>query len=71
MHKWYATWGGFTADACLSDGYFANGTGASGSGLSVAGGLIMERDWSRGTIDHAIAIGVPETRASVVAVKAG
>jgi hypothetical protein len=39
--------------------------GASASSLSIAGGLITLEDLERGTIDHAMAMALPEVRAGV------
>jgi hypothetical protein len=41
--------------------------GASGCSLSIAGGLITLEDLQRGQIDHALALGIPHTRAVVYA----
>jgi hypothetical protein len=41
--------------------------GASGCSLSIAGGLITLEDLQRGQINHALALGIPHTRAGVYA----
>jgi hypothetical protein len=45
--------------------------GASGSSLSIAGGLITLEDLERGEINHALAIAIPEVREGAYALPAG
>lgn len=45
--------------------------GASGSSLSIAGGLITLEDLEKGQINHALAMAVPNVRAGVYASPAG
>ncbi|MCB0872354.1 MAG: hypothetical protein KDC36_03135 [Thermoleophilia bacterium] len=44
------------------DGSIPSPWGASASGIAIAAGLITAADVSRGSIDHALAIGIPEIR---------
>ena len=37
-------------------------TGATASGLALAGGVVTLRDWESGHIDHALALAIPEPR---------
>jgi len=47
------------------DGAIPAPYGAAASGIALAAGLITARDLARGSIDHALALGVPEIRAGV------
>jgi hypothetical protein len=72
---WRASWGGAMKKASYDSGAYGPkdwpgaraGWGASGSSLSIAGGLITLEDLERGEINHALALAVPEVRAGVYA----
>ncbi len=67
---WEAYWGGAMQNALTDPGNYgpeawsgaATDWGASGTSLSIAGGLITLEDLEKGQINHAIAIGLPNTR---------
>jgi hypothetical protein len=75
---WEAYWGGAIQDALTDSGSYgpeawsgaATNWGASASSLSIAGGLITLEDLEKGTINHALAIAVPDTRAKTYAAPA-
>lgn len=60
---WEACWGGRIDKVSSSAGHFANGTGASGSGLAMAGTMVTMADVRSGSIDHAVSLVVPTVRA--------
>jgi hypothetical protein len=70
---WEAYWGGAMQNAPADSGAYGpeawvgatTGWGASASSLSIAGGLITLEDLEKGTINHALAIAVPNTREGV------
>jgi hypothetical protein len=72
---WEAAWGGAIEHASSNSGAYGpeawpgaqTGWGASGSSLSIPGGLITFEDLERGEINHALAMAVPNTRAGVYA----
>jgi hypothetical protein len=72
---WEAYWGGAMQNALTDPGNYGpeawtgatTSWGASGTSLSIAGGLITLEDLAKGTINHALAIGVPNTREGVYA----
>jgi hypothetical protein len=72
---WEAAWGGAIEHASSDSGAYGpeawpgatTGWGASGSSLSMPGGLITLEDLERGEINHALAMAVPNTRAGVYA----
>jgi hypothetical protein len=72
---WRAAWGGAMDDASSASGAYGpedwsgagTGWGASGSSLSIAGGLITLEDLERGQINHALAMAIPNVRAGVYA----
>jgi hypothetical protein len=72
---WQASWGGAMRHASLQSGAYGRGSwpgakpwwGGSASSLSIAGGLITLEDLQAGTINHALAMSVPETRAGIYA----
>jgi len=76
---WEAYWGGAIQNALTDSGAYnaeawtgaTTSWGASASSLSVAGGLITLEDLEKGTINHALAMAVPNTRESVYASPAG
>jgi hypothetical protein len=62
---WHARWGGQMTSLSQSPGYYAgaqSGWGVTGSGLPLLGGLITLGDLSRGHIDHALAMSIPQAR---------
>src|SRR4051812_25240142 len=62
---WHAGWGAKIAGVSKVSGVNPHPFGATASGLALAGGLITLDDMRRGSIDHALALGVPRTRAGV------
>ncbi|WP_147455933.1 DUF4124 domain-containing protein [Nocardioides mangrovicus] len=52
--QWHACWGGRIDHASTSAGYFADGMGASATGLAVAAGSIGIRELQKGRITHAM-----------------
>jgi hypothetical protein len=75
---WEAFWGGAIQNVSDASGAYSpeawvgatTSWGASASSLSIAGGLITLEDLEKGTINHALAIAVPNTRAGVYAAPA-
>ena len=81
---WTANWGGAMQDAASDPGFYEPGAwsaevgwpdaerlwGASASSLSIAGGLISLEDLALGSINHALAMAIPDTRAGVYAAPA-
>jgi hypothetical protein len=67
--RWEAQWGGRMTGVSRSPGYFTaiDGIlpGATASSLPLVGGLITGADLARGSIDHALAFAVPNTRSSI------
>ncbi|MET0920496.1 MAG: DUF4124 domain-containing protein [Acidimicrobiia bacterium] len=63
---WQACWGGRLESASKSIGTFPFPYGAAASGLSQLAGLITLEELKSGHIDHAISIGVVNTRKGVV-----
>lgn len=80
--EWHAAFGGMVEAASQSPGYYRNlvdpgGTvqeqanwGAAATGLPLAAGLITVEDVERGSIDHALAIGLPNGKGSSI-IRAG
>jgi hypothetical protein len=72
---WQAEWGGALTNASSNSGVYGPGAwpgatrfwGASASSLSIAGGLITLEDLTRGDINHALAMAIPDPRAGVYA----
>lgn len=60
---WHAGWGGVMHGVSRSRGVYPWPFGASASGLPLIGGLITLDDMRRGSIDHALALGIPRVRA--------
>ena len=68
---WHASWGGAIQHVSQSAGYYTRASwpggqsywGATGTSLPVAGGVITVGELSRGRIDHALAMNIPEVRA--------
>jgi hypothetical protein len=75
---WHASWGGAIQNVSSSSGVYGpqawpgatTSWGASASGLSIAGGLITLEDLQAGTINHALALGIPDVRAGTYSVPA-
>jgi hypothetical protein len=75
---WQAAWGGAIKNVSSDSGVYGpeawpgatTGWGASGTSLSIAGGLITLEDLEKGQINHALAIAVPDTRSGVYAAPA-
>jgi hypothetical protein len=76
---WHAGYGGRISGVQKSPGYYRNRRapngevieestwGATATGLPLAGGLITQAQLRAGHIDHALALGVPQVEAGVVA----
>ncbi len=72
---WSASWGGAMRNVSSNLGVYSRQAwpgakpwwGSSASSLSIAGGLITFEDLERGTINHALAMAIPEPRAGVYA----
>jgi hypothetical protein len=68
--EWHASYGGLLLEASKTPGYYSDRASASGevleqsnwgsaaTGLPLAAGLITKQDIERGSIDHAVAIGL-------------
>ena len=61
---WHARYGGRMAGVSTSPGYFASRFGATATSLPLLGGLITINELRRGRIDHALALGIPNTTAN-------
>jgi hypothetical protein len=63
---WHARWGGRMEHVSQSPGYYTNPSnwGASATSLSFLGGLIRPDELASGHIDHALAIAIPQPRAT-------
>ncbi|MGD9697167.1 MAG: hypothetical protein AB7V42_16070 [Thermoleophilia bacterium] len=68
--SWTAHSAGKLTNVSASTGVLPKPSGATASGLALVGGMITIRDAAQGSIDHALSIGVPETRQRVVAAPA-
>jgi hypothetical protein len=76
--EWHAAYGGQMSDVSASPGYYRDRTGAAGegieqsnwgsaaSGLPLVGGLITKEDVERGSIDHAVSIGLDNSGADAI-----
>jgi hypothetical protein len=70
---WSASWGGAIEHASSNAGVYTSAAwpgatqwwGASATSLALAGGLITLEDLQRGEINHALALSIPNVRASV------
>ncbi|MFL5780890.1 MAG: hypothetical protein ACJ760_06230 [Thermoleophilaceae bacterium] len=63
---WHAKWGGRMRNVSRGPGLFTashEAWGESASGLPLPGGMITPRDLRSGSIDHALGLGIPRTRA--------
>ncbi len=58
--RWSACWGGRIDHVSRSPGYFANGFGASATGLATVGGMVSVAEGRSGVIDHALALAVTD-----------
>jgi hypothetical protein len=75
---WKAGWGGAIRNVSDASGAYGSSAwpgatslwGASASSLSIAGGLITFGDLARGSIDHALALSIPNVRARFYALPA-
>ena len=70
VDEWQAAWGGKIDDLATNPGYFPTTPqgykfGTAATGLALLAGLMTVAEQRRGVIDHAIHIGLPETRRSV------
>lgn len=67
LGTWHAGWGGRMTNVSASAGYYSDPAnwGATGTSLPLLGGLMRIAELQSGTIDHALAIAVPETTADV------
>jgi hypothetical protein len=67
--KWQVGWGGVIRRVSRSPGHVeaieSVETGATATSLPLVGGLITLRDLRRGSIDHALAMAIPDSRAAV------
>jgi hypothetical protein len=69
-HGWQAAWGGAIQNVNSNSGVYGpsawpgadSSWGSSASSLSIAGGLITFEDLKWGSIDHALAMSIPEVR---------
>jgi hypothetical protein len=68
--SWSADWGGKITNVSTSSGVDALPTGATASGLALAGGVVTLSDWRSGVINHALAMAIPEPRAQYLAAPA-
>lgn len=61
---WHARWGGHMERVSQNPGYYENPRdwGATATSLPLLGGLIRLQELEAGRIDHALALGIPETR---------
>jgi hypothetical protein len=66
LDGWHAGWGGRMTRFSESPGYFSDSYGASGTGLSLLGGLMTIKEMQAGTIDHALALAIPNTAADEI-----
>jgi hypothetical protein len=76
--EWHAAYGGLMTDVSASPGYYRDRTGPAGevleqsnwgsaaTGLPLASGLITRRDVERGSIDHAVSIGLDNSGADAI-----
>ena len=62
---WHASWGGKMTNVNTNPGYYANGFGATATGLAAVGGLMTLQEESDGVINHALAVALPHPMAGV------
>jgi hypothetical protein len=60
---WHARWGGKMRDVSTNPGYFPSPFGATATSLPLLGGLMRAGELQAGSIPHALALALPETRA--------
>jgi hypothetical protein len=60
---WHARWGGKMTGVATSPGYWRNSFGATATSLALLGGLMRIGELRGGSIRHALAIALPETKA--------
>lgn len=58
---WHASWGAKISRVSRSAGVIPPPFGATASGLALVGGLVTIADLKAGRIDHALALGLPDT----------
>lgn len=58
--RWHACWGGRIDRVSRGPGSFSGGFGATATGLPLAGGMVSLADVARGSIDHAVALAIPD-----------
>jgi hypothetical protein len=71
--RWYTTWGGRLGRVSSGPGHFDAPHprwGTTASSLPLVGGMITPRELELGRIDHALAVGMPFTRARVFSLPA-
>jgi hypothetical protein len=59
---WHASWGAKITGVSRASGVNTVPFGATASGLALAGGLITLDELEAGRIDHALALGIPDTK---------
>ena len=62
---WTAGWAGKITGVSRSSGVLSPQEGATATSLPLVGGLITFQDIARGSIDHVLAMGIPNARAEV------
>jgi hypothetical protein len=63
---WHARWGGKMTHVSTNRGYFPNPLGATATSLPLLGGLMTIDELQAGKVDHALALGIPNTDANTV-----
>jgi hypothetical protein len=63
---WHARWGGKMTGVSRNPGYFPNPLGATATSLPLLGGLMTIKELQAGRVDHALALGIPNTAAGEV-----
>jgi hypothetical protein len=61
---WHARWGGAMTGVSTSPGYFPAPLGATGTSLPLLGGLMRVAELQAGRIDHALALAIPQAKAT-------
>jgi hypothetical protein len=64
LGTWHASWGGEMDSVSTNPGRYANSWGATASSLPLIGGVITANELRAGSIDHALVMGLPVTRAN-------
>lgn len=57
---WHASWGGYMMDVSNASGIFPDPYGATATGLSLLGGLILLSELEAGVIPHVIGMAIPQ-----------